>query len=125
MVWERVSLACQCLKDGSHELASASISLGCSRTRRNALTALAHLRAFEHTPITCAGVGIVKLMGREAGFVAMMATLASNDVDICLLPEMPFDIDKVCVCALLDLEKTNCRMGVLWGAASATLKLMR
>eukprot|EP00802_Teleaulax_amphioxeia_P007567 Tamp_07574.p1 GENE.Tamp_07574~~Tamp_07574.p1 ORF type:complete len:589 (+),score=66.00 Tamp_07574:242-1768(+) len=44
------------------------------------------------------GVGIVKLMGREAGFVAMMATLASNDVDICLIPEAPFDLDKLCAC---------------------------
>ena len=35
------------------------------------------------------GVGVVKLMGRECGFVAMHATLASNDVDICLLPEAP------------------------------------
>eukprot|EP00277_Geminigera_cryophila_P010553 CAMPEP_0179411468 /NCGR_PEP_ID=MMETSP0799-20121207/3916_1 /TAXON_ID=46947 /ORGANISM="Geminigera cryophila, Strain CCMP2564" /LENGTH=462 /DNA_ID=CAMNT_0021183545 /DNA_START=1 /DNA_END=1386 /DNA_ORIENTATION=+ len=42
------------------------------------------------------GVGIVKLMGREAGFVAVMATLASNDVDICLIPEGPFDVDKLC-----------------------------
>ena len=42
------------------------------------------------------GVGIVKLMGREAGFVAMYATLASNDVDICLIPEEPFDFDKLC-----------------------------
>jgi 6-phosphofructokinase len=44
------------------------------------------------------GVGIVKLMGREAGFVAMMATLASNDVDICLIPEAPFCLHKLCAC---------------------------
>ena len=42
------------------------------------------------------GVGIVKLMGREAGFVAMMATLASNDVDICLIPEAPVDLGMLC-----------------------------
>jgi len=47
-------------------------------------------------PPTTPRVGIVKLMGREAGFVAMYATLASNDVDICLIPEEPFDLDKLC-----------------------------
>lgn len=40
------------------------------------------------------GVGIVKLMGRGAGFVAVYASLASNDVNICLIPEAPFDFDR-------------------------------
>lgn len=39
------------------------------------------------------GVGIVKLMGREAGFIAAAATLASEDVNFCLIPEVPFDMD--------------------------------
>ena len=34
------------------------------------------------------GVGIVKLMGRHAGFIAAHATLASNVVDCCMLPEL-------------------------------------
>ena len=38
------------------------------------------------------GMAIVKLMGRECGFVAMYATLATNDVDICLIPEAKFDL---------------------------------
>ena len=33
------------------------------------------------------GIGIVKLMGRSAGFIAAHATLASGDVDLCLVPE--------------------------------------
>jgi 6-phosphofructokinase 1 len=33
------------------------------------------------------GISIVKLMGRTAGFIAAHATLASGDVDLCLLPE--------------------------------------
>ncbi|KAK3140527.1 hypothetical protein QOZ80_5AG0402200 [Eleusine coracana subsp. coracana] len=36
------------------------------------------------------GVGVVKLMGRNSGFIAMYATLASRDVDCCLIPESPF-----------------------------------
>lgn len=38
------------------------------------------------------GVGLVKLMGRDAGFIAARATLASSDVDVCLIPEAPFDL---------------------------------
>jgi 6-phosphofructokinase 1 len=39
------------------------------------------------------GVGIVKLMGRHAGFIAAHATLASNDVNFCLTPESAFTVD--------------------------------
>jgi len=35
------------------------------------------------------GIGIVKLMGRSAGFIAVHATMASGDVDLCLVPEVP------------------------------------
>jgi 6-phosphofructokinase 1 len=35
------------------------------------------------------GIGIVKLMGRSAGFIAAHATMASSDVDLCLVPEVP------------------------------------
>ncbi len=34
------------------------------------------------------GIGVVKLMGREAGFIAAHAALASGDVDLCLIPEV-------------------------------------
>lgn len=36
------------------------------------------------------GVSIVKLMGRHAGFIAAAATVASQDVNFCLVPEVPF-----------------------------------
>uniref|UniRef100_A0A6N2JYT6 Phosphofructokinase domain-containing protein n=1 Tax=Salix viminalis TaxID=40686 RepID=A0A6N2JYT6_SALVM len=39
------------------------------------------------------GVGIVKLMGRYSGFIAMFATLASRDVVCCLIPESPFYLE--------------------------------
>ncbi|KAJ8445843.1 hypothetical protein Cgig2_027924 [Carnegiea gigantea] len=38
-------------------------------------------------------VGLVKLMGRYSGFIAMYATLASRDVDCCLIPESPFYLE--------------------------------
>lgn len=36
------------------------------------------------------GIGLVRLMGRNAGFIAMEATNASRDVDVCLIPEAQF-----------------------------------
>ncbi|KAK1367826.1 ATP-dependent 6-phosphofructokinase [Heracleum sosnowskyi] len=39
------------------------------------------------------GVGVVKLMGRYSGFIAMYATLANRDVDLCLIPESPFYLE--------------------------------
>jgi len=39
------------------------------------------------------GVGLVKLMGRHSGFIAAHATLASGDVNFCLVPEVPFQLD--------------------------------
>jgi 6-phosphofructokinase 1 len=41
------------------------------------------------------GVGLVKLMGRRSGFIAVQASLASGLVDICLIPEVPFRVDAV------------------------------
>ena len=48
-----------------------------------------------HTEATSArnGIGVVKLMGREAGFISAHATLASLDVNYCLIPEVPFDLN--------------------------------
>ncbi|KAG8381840.1 hypothetical protein BUALT_Bualt05G0014600 [Buddleja alternifolia] len=39
------------------------------------------------------GIGVVKLMGRYSGFIAMYATLASRDVDCCLIPESHFYLE--------------------------------
>lgn len=39
------------------------------------------------------GVSIVKLMGREAGFLAAESALASQDANFVLVPEVPFELD--------------------------------
>ncbi len=41
------------------------------------------------------GVGIVKLMGRMSGFIAVQASLASGAVDVCLIPEVPFTLERL------------------------------
>ncbi len=38
------------------------------------------------------GIGIVKVMGRESGFIAAHTALAINDVNFVLIPEVPFDL---------------------------------
>ena len=37
-------------------------------------------------------VGLVKIMGREAGFIASSASISSGEVDICLIPEVKFNL---------------------------------
>ncbi|MDR2602190.1 MAG: ATP-dependent 6-phosphofructokinase [Spirochaetaceae bacterium] len=39
------------------------------------------------------GIGLVKLMGRESGFIAVHTALASHEVNFVLVPEVPFDLD--------------------------------
>ena len=39
------------------------------------------------------GVGLVKLMGREAGFITAAAALASGETNFALVPEVPFALD--------------------------------
>ncbi|CAK0800514.1 unnamed protein product [Prorocentrum cordatum] len=53
------------------------------------------------------GVGIVKLMGRDAGFVAMHAALASTIADVVLIPEVSFKMEDV----LEHVERTLDRKG--------------
>nr|CAE75963.1 OSJNBa0016O02.24 [Oryza sativa Japonica Group] len=39
------------------------------------------------------GIGLVKLMGRSTGHIALHATLSSRDVDCCLIPEVDFYLE--------------------------------
>ncbi len=41
------------------------------------------------------GIGLVKLMGRESGFIAAYAALAYSDVNFCLVPEVPFTLESL------------------------------
>ncbi|MDR3074296.1 MAG: ATP-dependent 6-phosphofructokinase [Deltaproteobacteria bacterium] len=38
------------------------------------------------------GIGLVKLMGRESGFIAAQATMALKEVNFVLIPEVPFTL---------------------------------
>lgn len=39
------------------------------------------------------GIGLAKVMGRESGFIAANTSLAQSDVNFCLIPENPFDLE--------------------------------
>lgn len=39
------------------------------------------------------GIGLVKVMGRESGFIAAHTALAQNDVNFVLIPEVPFELE--------------------------------
>ena len=39
------------------------------------------------------GVGLLKLMGRDSGFIACFAALAGSNVDFVLIPEVPFELE--------------------------------
>ncbi|GHT79184.1 ATP-dependent 6-phosphofructokinase [Spirochaetia bacterium] len=49
----------------------------------------AHMEA--HSQIN--GIGLVKVMGRESGFIAAHTALASHEVNFVLIPEVPFELD--------------------------------
>ncbi|MCL2044458.1 MAG: ATP-dependent 6-phosphofructokinase [Treponema sp.] len=39
------------------------------------------------------GIGLVKVMGRESGFIAACTALASHEVNFVLIPEVPFNLE--------------------------------
>jgi 6-phosphofructokinase 1 len=53
------------------------------------------------------GIGLVKLMGRDSGFIAGYAALADSDVNYCLIPESPFVLERL----LTSLKERLARRG--------------
>jgi 6-phosphofructokinase 1 len=53
------------------------------------VVAAAHMEAFS----AINGIGLVKLMGRESGFIAAHTALASHEVNFVLIPEVPFNLE--------------------------------
>jgi len=51
------------------------------------------------------GIGLVKLMGRDSGFIAVFSVLVDNQVNFCLIPEVPFTLDGLLAALKKRLEK--------------------
>ena len=47
------------------------------------------------------GIGLVKLMGRDSGFIAAYSVLVDSQVNFCLVPEVPFSLERF----LAELQK--------------------
>jgi 6-phosphofructokinase 1 len=73
-----------------NDISQVQLSFGFETAVSEAKTAIysAHTEAMGATN----GVGLVKLMGRKSGFIAAYAALAYNDVNFCLVPEVPFGL---------------------------------
>ncbi len=54
-------------------------------------------RAHAETRSLKNGIALVKVMGRHTGFIAAGATVASQDVNFCLIPEVPFELENFLV----------------------------
>lgn len=83
----KVAIACV-PKTIDNDIAAIDKSFGFDTAVEEAQRSIraAHVEA-ESAPM---GVGLVKLMGRHSGFIAVHSSLASRDVDATLIPEVPF-----------------------------------
>jgi 6-phosphofructokinase 1 len=68
------------------------------------------------------GVGLVKLMGRDSGFIAAYTALADHNVNFCLVPEVPFTLDAFLMSLRERLERR--RHAVIVVAEGAGQELM-
>ncbi len=67
------------------------------------------------------GIGLVKLMGRESGFIAAYAALANNDVNFCLVPEVSFTLEAFLEALKTRLEKRGHAVIVVGEGAGQSL----
>jgi 6-phosphofructokinase 1 len=59
-------------------------------TEARRATSAAHIEA----EAAVNGIGLVKLMGRDSGFIAAYTVLVDGQVNFCLVPEVPFTLEK-------------------------------
>ena len=69
------------------------------------------------------GVGLVKLMGRDSGFIAAYSVLAGSQVTFCLVPEVRFTLDALLVALKERLERRS--HAVIVAAEGAGQDLLR
>ncbi len=74
-----------------NDLSFIQQSFGFETAVSKAVDSVAAAHVESHDAIN--GIGIVKVMGRESGFIAANTALAINDVNFVLVPEVPFDLD--------------------------------
>ena len=53
------------------------------------------------------GIGLVKLMGRDSGFIAAYSVLVNSYVNFCLIPEVPFTLERFLTALKRRLERRS------------------
>lgn len=74
-----------------NDLSFVEVSFGFDTAVAKAVDAVAAAHAEARGALN--GIGLVKVMGRQSGFIAAGTALAMNDVNFVLVPEVPFDLD--------------------------------
>jgi 6-phosphofructokinase 1 len=75
--------------DNDFSLIDRSFGFDTAVQKATEVVAAAHMEASS----AINGVGLVKLMGRESGYIAACTALASHDVNFVLIPEVPFNLE--------------------------------
>ena len=75
--------------DNDFSIIDRSFGFNTAVERATEVVAAAHMEADS----AINGIGLVKVMGRESGFIAACTALASHEVNFVLIPEVPFDLD--------------------------------
>lgn len=75
--------------DNDFSIIDRSFGFNTAVERATEVVAAAHMEANS----AIKGIGLVKVMGRESGFIAACTALASHEVNFVLIPEVPFDLD--------------------------------
>ncbi|MBN9661939.1 MAG: ATP-dependent 6-phosphofructokinase [Acidobacteria bacterium] len=75
--------------DNDIQYVSRTFGYGTAVDRARGIIDIAHTEA----RAVLNGVGLVRLMGRDSGFIAAGATLASGEVNYCLIPEQEFTLE--------------------------------
>ena len=75
--------------DNDIEFVEKTFGFDTAVVKASEAVAAAHMEA--HSQIN--GIGLVRLMGRESGFIAVHTVLAVHEANCVLIPEVPFDIE--------------------------------
>jgi len=75
--------------DNDFSLIDRSFGFNTAIEKATEVVSAAHMEA--HSAIN--GIGLVKVMGRESGFIAACTALASHEVNFVLIPEVPFNLE--------------------------------
>jgi len=75
--------------DNDFYLVDRSFGFDTAVEKATGVVASAHMEASS----AINGIGLVKVMGRESGYIAACTALASHDVNFVLIPEVPFNLE--------------------------------